>query len=368
MIRAIDLFAGCGGFSVGFEKDNFDIVSAVEFDKHIGESYSLNHPKTKIYIDDIKNLGNNNTFKKNQAEVIIGGPPCQGFSMAGSRIRNGFIDDPRNYLFKHYFNIVKIVSPKIFVIENVKGLLTMKNGSILKEIQRIFEDSRNFDDIPYKIQFRVFKAEQFGIPQKRERVIIIGSRIDFDLEFEINDTIEYIKSNIDSSFFDKVSIWDAISNLPSPTKNGEVTCLVPESKYQLYLSSKTNKTYNHIETKHSSVAIERMDKIKIDGNYTSLNEDIKSIHSGSYGRMNPFGISTTITTRFDTPSGGRFIHPFGNRTITPREAARLQSFPDDFKFSGTKTSIHKQIGNAVPPKMAYFIAVMIRRILCKKHS
>ena len=131
--------------------------------------------------------------KNNQADVIIGGPPCQGFSMAGARIRNGFIDDPRNYLFKHYFNIVKIINPKIFVIENVKGLLTMKNGNILQEIKKIFEDPDNFNDKPYKIQFKVFKADQFGIPQKRERVIIIGSKIDFDLELEISGTTEYIK-------------------------------------------------------------------------------------------------------------------------------------------------------------------------------
>jgi len=117
--RVIDLFAGCGGFSNGFEKAGFEIVSAVEFDKNIALTYQLNHPNTKLYVDDIKNIDNDHLFQENGSEIIIGGPPCQGFSMAGSRIRNGFIDDPRNYLFKHYFNIVRIVHPKIFVLENV---------------------------------------------------------------------------------------------------------------------------------------------------------------------------------------------------------------------------------------------------------
>ena len=109
-----------------------------------------------------------------------------------------------------------------------------------------------------------------------------------------------------------------------------------------------------------------MKKIKVNENYTSLNEDIKSVHSGSYGRLDPNGIAPTITTRFDTPSGGRFIHPFENRTLTAREAARIQSFPDDFEFYGTKSCVCKQIGNAVPPKLAYFFAVMIRRLLNEK--
>ena len=116
-------------------------------------------------------------------------------------------------------------------------------------------------------------------------------------------------------------------------------------------------------TKHNSVAVRRMEKIGINENFTVLDEEIKTVHSGSYGRLDPDSIAPTITTRFDTPSGGRFIHPFENRTITPREAARIQSFPDDFKFVGTKSSICKQIGNAVPPKLSYFLGTMIRRIL-----
>ena len=190
MIKVIDLFAGCGGFSCGFEKAGYNIISAVEFDKNIAKSYEKNHPKTMMIADDIKNVDNNNVFKKNEATIIIGGPPCQGFSMAGARIRKGFIDDPRNYLFKHYFNVVKIVRPKIFIIENVKGILTMKKGQVFNEIKKIFEDPENFEGKPYKIQYKVMKSKEFGIPQNRERTIIIGSMIDFDLDQEIVRTKE----------------------------------------------------------------------------------------------------------------------------------------------------------------------------------
>lgn len=365
MINTIDLFAGCGGFSCGFEKAGFDIVSAVEFDKIIAESYQHNHKKTKMIADDIKNVDNNNVFTRGCADVIIGGPPCQGFSMAGARIRkNGFIDDPRNYLFKHYFNIVKLVRPKVFIIENVKGIMTLKNGEIFKEIINIFTNPENFDGIPYKIQYKLLKAKDYGIPQARERVVIIGSLIDFDLESELKSAILKIRLK-EPKFFNTVTVLDAISNLQQPTPDGHIYNLKALNDYQKSLYC-DGLTYNHTIHNHSAKIIDRISKIKIDQNYTSLGENIKSIHSGSYGRLNPDKIAPTITTRFDTPSGGKFIHPFENRTITPREAARIQSFPDNFEFIGSKSSICKQIGNAVPPKLAYILAIMIKGVLNEK--
>ena len=366
MLKVIDLFSGSGGFSSGFVKSGYKIVAAIEIDKQSALTFQRNHPSTKVYIDDIRNIDNNSVFYKNQADVIIGGPPCQGFSMAGARNRNGFMDDPRNYLFKHYFNIVKVVNPKIFVIENVKGLLNMSNGEILNQIIAIFQDPNNFEGKPYKVQFKIIKTSEFGVPQKRERIILFGSKTEFNLEQKIEETIEYIKKNIDRDFFDKTTIEDAISDLPRPTKDGKVEGLKPKTDYQKYLSNFNGKTTNHVATRHSKTALERIKKIRINENFSNLEENIKSIHSGSYGRMDPFGQSATITTRFDTPSGGRFIHPYEHRTITPREAARIQSFPDDFNFFGSKTSIQKQIGNAVPPKISYFIAVLIRSIIWKK--
>lgn len=356
MIRSIDLFAGCGGFSCGFEQAGIKTVAAVEFDKNIALSYAYNHPDTKLFIDDIKNVDNANNFKKNQADIIVGGPPCQGFSTAGARIRHGFVDDPRNYLFKHYLNIVKLVRPKIFIFENVKGIVHYQNGEIFKEIQKVFEAEG------YKLQYTIAKAKEFGIPQARERTVLIGSLINFDLHIEIEKTKQELLK-LQPHFFDKVSVWDAISNLSDPTTDGTIKNIKALNNYTKYLSFTGDTLKNHMATKHNKIAISRIKKIKQNENFRVLKEKIKSVHSGSYGRLDPNGISQTITTRFDTPSGGRFIHPFADRTITPREAARLQSFPDYFEFKGTKTSICKQIGNAVPPKLAYFFAIMIKRIL-----
>ena len=138
--------------------------------------------------------------------------------------------------------------------------------------------------------------------------------------------------------------------------------MLAENTYQEFLAN-DGKTFNHTQSHHSDIAIARMQQIAVDENFTVLNEDIHSVHSGSYGRLNPNGIASTVTTRFDTPSGGKFIHPYENRTITPREAARIQSFPDSFEFMGNKTVICRQIGNAVPPKLAYVVANMIEELL-----
>ena len=139
-MNVIDLFAGCGGLSLGFLQAGYSINKAVEFDSAIANTYKINHPEIDVLVDDIKNIDTAGVFKLGDAEVIIGGPPCQGFSMAGARIRQGFIDDPRNYLFKHYYNVVRTVKPKIFVMENVKGMQTMQKGKIFDEIISIFSD------------------------------------------------------------------------------------------------------------------------------------------------------------------------------------------------------------------------------------
>lgn len=363
MKKVIDLFAGCGGFSVGFQQAGFEIVKAVEFDKQIASSYIYNHPNTQMFAEDIAQIDNEKCFSEHEADVIIGGPPCQGFSMSGERIRaNAFKDDPRNYLFRHYLNIVKIVKPDFFVFENVKGILTMKKGNIFNEILKSFSDKANFDGTQYFVSHRLVKAIDFGIPQKRERVIIFGSRdknIDFNKYFEKTLQRFQIKK---ADFLKPVTVWDAISNLPHTTENGIIDNPNAKTDFQNQLSAQSQKITNHYTPNHSEKTIERMKQIKNGDNWTSLKDNIKSIHSGSYGRLKKEDVSPTIVTRFDTPSGGKFIHPTKNRTLTPREAARIQSFPDDFVFLGTKSSICKQIGNAVPPKLAYFLAEIIKDI------
>lgn len=366
--NVIDLFAGCGGLSLGFIKAGYTVKKAVEIDASIANTYRLNHPEVEVVVDDIRNIDQAGLFKPGDAEVIIGGPPCQGFSMAGARIRNGFIDDPRNYLFKHYFNVVKTVKPKVFVMENVKGILTMQGGKIFDEILRIFSDQTLLEGAPYHLHYQIVKAVEFGIPQKRERMILIGTQIP-DLPFDM--LWEQTKAEILQEvphYFDPVTVADAISNLGSTTADGTLPTPEPLTKYQRDLAAPQPFLSNHTRTKHSSIAVDRMHRVSNGENFTVLEEDIHSVHSGAYGRLSWDAPAPTITTRFDTPAGGRFIHPVEDRTLSPREAARIQSFPDDFVFYGTKTSICKQIGNAVPPKISYFLARLIHKILDSKEE
>lgn len=362
-MNVIDLFAGCGGISIGFIKAGYVVKKAVEFDVNIANTYKRNHPEVDVIVNDIRNIDQSGVFKAGEADVIIGGPPCQGFSMAGARIRTGFINDPRNYLFKHYFNVVKTVKPKAFVMENVKGIMTMQDGKIFKEILRIFSDEKIIEGKPYKINYRVVKAAEFGVPQKRERMIIIGTQLsDFDFE----EIWEQTKQDIIREYphyFDAVTVEAAIGNLGATTVDGNIKNPIPITEYQKYLSSDSENLSNHTKTNHSRLAVERMSRVANGENFTALKETINSVHSGAYGRLCWDEQAPTITTRFDTPAGGRFIHPIEDRTLSPREAARIQSFPDDFVFYGNKTSICKQIGNAVPPKVAYFLARLINKII-----
>jgi DNA (cytosine-5)-methyltransferase 1 len=258
--------------------------------------------------------------------------------------------------------VIKIVKPKVFVFENVKGILSMNNGDIFKEIIKEFSDPNNFEGNCYNVSYKIIKCQDFGIPQKRERLILIGTlNVKIDLDEEIIKAKLRIKEDF-PDFFITQTVWDAISNLPDPKSDGTVLINGNNSSYQDYLFSNI-EVKNHYETTHSLITKERMNKIKENENFMVLNEEIKSVHSGSYGRLSKTDICPTITTRFDTPSGGRFIHPASNRTLTPREAARIQSFPDSFIFYGNKTIIHKEIGNAVPPKISRFLGELIKGVL-----
>lgn len=364
-MNVIDLFAGAGGLSSGFMRAGYNIVAAVEFDKQIAETYKHNHPKTHLFVDDIKNIAETKTLANINADIVVGGPPCQGFSMAGARIRKNFIEDERNYLFRYYYEIIKQILPKYFVFENVKGITTMENGEILNEIISLFQNSQLLNGHKYYTYPYLFKALDMGIPQKRERFIILGI-----LDEEIDWYSVYNQTKIDIEkrypmFFQSTNVWDAISNLANIPDVDEIK-VIPQTEYQRFLASATGVTYNNNKPKHNNIALSRIKQISCGENWTSLkDEHIKSVHSGAYGRLEKNGVAPTVTTRFDTPSGGGFIHPIENRTLTPREGARIQSFPDDYKFIGNKTSVYKQIGNAVPPKMAYFIAEMIKKISSK---
>lgn len=343
--KVIDLFAGVGGLSLGFEKAGFDVVLANEYDSSIATAYQYNHKDTKMIVGDITSIDLNETFGKyvGKIDVIIGGPPCQGFSQKGQRKT---INDERNFLFKYYVKVVDLVKPTYFVMENVPNLLTAEKGYFRKELVELF------DTIGYKLNMGVLNASDYGVPQNRRRAVIIG---------------KYKKNapNLPVALHKVVTIWDAISDLAF-LNSGEGTeeqeyRFPPQSDYERELRGKCNILHNHVATRHSAIVLKRLAMIPPNAGREVLPEDqlTKSIYSGTWTRLRKDEISVTITTRFDTPSSGKFTHPYLNRAITVREAARIQSFPDDFVFIGNKGSQMKQVGNAVPPLLAKAIALSI---------
>ena len=342
----IDLFAGVGGLSLGFEMCGFEVILANEYDASIAEAYIKNRNNPNMIVDDITKLPIGATFSKYKGKVdlVVGGPPCQGFSAKGQRKS---INDSRNFLFRYFVNVVATVEPLYFVMENVPGLLTTENGYFKKELMELFAD------LGYVVNAEVLCAANYGVPQNRNRAVIIGKRN--------ADTPVQMPKRHDNS----TTIWDAISDL-AYLDSGEGDEIQnyrtePQSPYQKMLRRNSDLLYNHVATKHSTIALERLAMIPPKGGKEYLPPEhlTKSIYSGTWERMDADDISVTITTRFDTPSSGKFTHPYLNRAITVREAARIQSFPDTFRFYGTKSSQMKQVGNAVPPLLAKAIAEAI---------
>ena len=348
----IDLFSGVGGLSLGFEMAGFTVVLANEYDASIAGAYVKNRPNTKMIVTDITKLPIDSTFSpyKNKVDLIVGGPPCQGFSQKGKRKT---IHDERNFLFRYYYEVVSLVKPTYFVMENVPNLLTAENGYFKKEITELFES------LGYTISSDVLNAADFGVPQNRKRAVIIGKLGSKAVELPTPSE-------------ERVTIWDAISDLAylnaGEGEEKQSYKYEPQSQYQRKLRENSDYLYNHVATKHSDLALKRLKLIPPNMGKEVLPPEhrTKSIYSGTWSRMLKDDVSVTITTRFDTPSSGRFTHPFLDRAITVREAARIQSFPDSFIFYGNKGSQMKQVGNAVPPLLAKAIADVIMADMQKK--
>jgi DNA (cytosine-5)-methyltransferase 1 len=339
-----DLFAGVGGMSEGFRQAGFDIAFAVEFDKDIANAYQLNHKDTDVYAEDICQIDVVALHLKHpHIDVIIGGPPCQGFSQKGKRLS---LDDPRNYLFQQYVRFVKEFTPKYFVLENVPNIITTSNGYFKDQIIEAFEQ------LGYQVKYGVLSAADFGVPQDRKRAVFIGQLG--------TNTIDFPTSNGKHT-----TVKEAIYDLPfiASGEGKEISNYdkLPTTEYQREMRGDCTVLHNHVATEHSKLALERLALIPKGAGkeVLPLEHRTKSIYSGTWCRLLEDGIAATITTRFDTPSSGRFTHPILNRCLTTREAARIQSFPDDFIFYGTKTTQMKEVGNAVPPLLAKAIALEI---------
>jgi DNA (cytosine-5)-methyltransferase 1 len=391
----IDLFAGCGGFSQGFIKAGFEVVAANEYWHPAVETYEYNHKKTKMIEGDIRNPEIKkklfNQIQSRKINVIIGGPPCQAYSIAGNRNP----DDPRGQLYLEFVDVIKHVKPDIFIMENVKGLIHMKhvdpnltndqksdfqtNCSKLqryKDLKRYgaqrefeLEEKEEFDeltlnistinkgveshliplvdkiihefeDINYRVKWRVLNSADFGVAQTRERVIFIGTHHpNLEIKFPKKTHREgKTQKSINEFTREKpLSLWISASDV-----------------LRHYETWPENPEKNHNFTRHSEEFIKRIKKVK-------QGENLYKNYSDAWWRLIPNKPARTVKENH----GGVFIHYKLDRVCTPRELAALQSFNEDFTFQGTKSAILKQIGNAVPPLMAKAIAIQVKSLLNK---
>lgn len=332
--NVIDLFCGCGGLSLGFEKAGFNILLGIDNWKDAIKTFKKNHKGSKAICADLSTLTPESVeeiIPGKQVHAIIGGPPCQGFSIAGKRI----IDDERNTLYKSFVRMVEYFKPQVFVLENVPNILTMGGGVIKNAI------INDFQRLGYNVTTQVMTASDYGVPQNRKRAIFVGT---------INTSFIY------PAIFTtpKVTAWEAISDLPEQTlEDGEKYPTKALSDYQRLMRIDSTGVFNHETTIHNEQTIRIISMVPDGGNYKDLPskfQNIRKVHI-AWTRLNSQKPSFTI----DTGHRHHFHYKF-NRIPTVRESARIQSFPDNFVFYGSKTSQCKQVGNAVPPLMAQAIA------------
>lgn len=342
--RILDLFCGAGGFSFGMHQNShFKTLVALDFNEEAANTFQKNMPEAEVVTGDITDTDVKSLIiEKSKAvgiNMIIGGPPCQGFSMKGKKLG---LEDERNYLFKEYLKLVEELEPEVFVIENVKSLLSTAGGYFREQILEYIHRLR------YNVNYGILNAKDFGVPQSRERAIFICSKSK-DIALPIGND-------------EGVTIRDAISDLAYlNSAQGSFESdyqMKADSEYQKKMRANSNKLYNHQATAHSKVALEKLAMIPPEKGKEYLSDELKGNQkfNTTWGRLVWNGVSPTIDTRFDAPSNGTNSHPELNRSITPREAARIQSFSDDFIFYGGKRSVGRQIGNAVPPLLAKGIA------------
>ena len=343
MFSVSDFFCGCGGLSQGFKEAGFSIKTGIDFNKSFLETYAYNFPEAKVLNLD---LGDSKFLKEiSYSDVIIGGPPCQGFSLTGPRN----IEDPRNELYLSIFKTLKEIKPKAFLVENVRGLMTMWGGQVFKAIIKKFESAG------YNVNFQLMNSAEYGVPQVRHRVFIIGIKKELKKIYKFPNK-EFKKE-------DYISCEEAIGNVPSLEKELKQSDLSykikPTTNYQKYVMD-SNMLYNHVATAHKDFVKKVIALVPEGGNHKDLPKGIGESRkfNEAWTRYHSKKPSKTI----DTGHRNHFHYKW-NRVPTIRENARLQSFKDSFRFLATRTSQNSQVGNAVPPLLAYKIAKELIKLI-----
>lgn len=339
--KIIDLFCGCGGLSRGFEMAGFETKIAIDMWTDAVKTYNHNKGAEVAVCEDVHNWDEeflDKLVEDGDIVGIVGGPPCQGYSTVGTRD----VNDPRNHLYKEYCRIVERINPDFFVIENVKGLTTLSGGAFRDDI------IERFSALGYDVKFKILNAADYGVPQNRYRVFFVGMK---NTGFMFPEPYDY-----------KVTTKEAIDDLPvlRGTEAINEYCCEPITEYERLMRGDSSVLLNHEGTNHSQQTIDIISMIKDGGKISDLPREYWEIrkYNKAFERMHSQGQSNTVDT------GHRnYFHYEQNRIPSVRENARLQSFPDDFEILGSKTSQYKQVGNAVPPLLAYAVAKAIKENL-----
>jgi len=376
-LTVIDLFAGVGGFSLGFwsanqrpNKFKFDLRLLVDLDQTAAYTLKKNLPKIPYWPADLarvepKDLLKLAKLRLGELDVLIGGPPCQGFSPNGKR----WLDDNRNKLLARFVDIAHHVRPKCAIVENVPTALSAYEKLFKGEIQEAFDG--------YIVKVAILNASQFGVPQVRRRAFIVALREDLGIDDFEFPTGEYDAIEVGNNSYRRakegrrfVSVADALGDLPSlkagQVMDGQPYGDPPNSAYQEQRRNGSIAIFNHVARSHSKGFLKKLGPIRPGRGNATLPDDLRfsdNYYSQAYGRLHAKGIGSTITANFRNPGSGRFTHYRDKRSITVREAARLQSFDDWFIFHGFETDQERHVGNAVPPLMAESLATHFGRLL-----
>lgn len=353
----LDLFCGAGGLSLGFKMAGFDIVGGIDFDQEALDTHKLNFKEGYHYCGDISELDDEFVLDNfdGKVDVIIGGPPCQGFSVANMQQKDIECDD-RNKLFYEFIRFVRLLKPKAFVMENVPQILTKDKGHVKKVMMEVM------DELGYNVNVKVLLASDYGVPQRRRRAFFVGLDKSFKKTFDFN--------NIEKK--PKVTVANAISDLygfDDETKSSTVDDefdLDAEANcdYQKLMRKGSNGIlHNHNIRYPKEIVQTRMEHVPEGGNWKDVPEELwdtvrSNRHSSAYRRLDTRDVSVTIDT-----GHMNYFHPKYNRVPTVRESARIQSFPDDFIFTGGQGAQFRQVGNAVPPLLSCAIATTLKSYL-----